>query len=63
MLWTETAGSRIPARTPTDNSMVTTLRYRDPAITAGRFGEDIHSQIRRFVIVKVNRKQHFILAW
>jgi hypothetical protein len=65
MLWTETAGEtyRRRSRTDTDNSRMTELRYPDPAISSGRFGQDVYSGIRRFVIVKVNREAHFVLAW
>jgi hypothetical protein len=63
MLWTETAGETHRSRTATDNSKVTTQIYRNNAISPGRFGQDVYSQIRRFVIVKVNRRQHFVLAW
>jgi di/tripeptidase len=63
MLWTETAGETLRSRTATENSRITTQVYPDPAISTGRFGQNVHSQIRRFVIVKVNRRQHFVLAW
>jgi hypothetical protein len=65
MLWTETAGEthRRRARTGTENSMMTTQRYSNDTISQGRFGQDVYSQIRRFVIVRVNRRQHFVLAW
>ncbi|KAF9696681.1 hypothetical protein EKO04_005267 [Ascochyta lentis] len=32
------------------------------AITVGRFGQGVYSQIRRFVIVRVNRAEHFFYA-
>jgi hypothetical protein len=35
----------------------------NPAIIPGRFGQDVHSQIRRFVVVRVNRNSHFVEAW
>jgi hypothetical protein len=55
MLWAETL-SETSARAfgrGTDNT----------AITVGRFGQGVYSQIRRFVIVKVNRTEHFFYAW
>jgi hypothetical protein len=66
MLWTEPAAERLPARNPTENSRITTVQKQtnpDPAIITGRWGQQIHSQIRRFVVVRVNRQQHFIEAW
>jgi hypothetical protein len=65
MLWTETAGENLRRQAPTDtdNSRMTELKYPDPAMSSGRFGQIVHSQIRRFVIVKINRKAHFVLAW
>jgi hypothetical protein len=54
MLWAETASNTMQqARHGTENT----------AITIGRFGEVVYSQIRRFVIVKVNRDRHFVHAW
>ncbi|KAF2823153.1 hypothetical protein CC86DRAFT_300156 [Ophiobolus disseminans] len=58
MLWSETAGETLTRRTDTENSKVTV----HPNIIEGRFGEKIHSTIRRFVIVRVNRQQHFVEA-
>jgi hypothetical protein len=52
MLWAETASPTM-ARNGTENT----------AVTVGRFGENVYSQIRRFVILKVNRKSHFVYAW
>jgi hypothetical protein len=52
MLWAETASATM-ARNGTENT----------AITVGRFGQGVFSQIRRFVIMKVNRQRHFIYAW
>jgi hypothetical protein len=65
MLWTESIcdNYRFQAPTGTDNSRMTELKYPDPAMSSGRFGQVVHSQIRRFVIVKINRKAHFVLAW
>lgn len=31
-------------------------------ITIGKFGEGIYSQIRRFIVVRVNRDRHFVYA-
>jgi hypothetical protein len=62
MFWTETAGEP-RGRTRSDNGTMTELEYTDPAISSGRFGQVVRSQLRRFVIVKINRKQHFVLAW
>jgi hypothetical protein len=54
MLWAETASATMQlARHGTENT----------AITVGRFGEMVYSQIRRFVVVKVNRERHFVYAW
>jgi hypothetical protein len=54
MLWAETASATImQARHGTENT----------AITVGQLGEKIYSQIRRFVVVKVNREHHFVYAW
>jgi hypothetical protein len=63
MLWTETAGEthRRTSRSDTENSMVTT--QSNAGISFGRFGHHVHSQIRRFVVVEVNRRQHFVWAW
>jgi hypothetical protein len=54
MLWAETASATMQqARRGTENT----------AITTGRFGEQVYSQIRRFVVVKSNRARHFVYAW
>jgi hypothetical protein len=65
VLWAETTGEtyRRRSRTATESSRMTGMRYQDPAIHSGRFGTDVRSQIRRFVIVKVNNRSHFVLAW
>ena len=52
MLWAETASATL-TRNGTENT----------GITIGRFGQGVFSQIRRFVIMKVNRSQHFVYAW
>jgi hypothetical protein len=52
MLWAETASFAM-ARNGTENTV----------ITIGRYGERVYSQIRCFVIVKVNRKNDFVYAW
>jgi hypothetical protein len=52
MLWAETASATM-VRNGTENT----------AITVGRFGESVYSQIRRFVVMKVNRDRHFVYAW
>jgi hypothetical protein len=52
MLWAETASPTM-VRNGTENT----------AVTVGRFGESVYSQIRRFVVMKVNRKSHFVYAW
>lgn len=57
MLWSEAASET--SAFPRDASL---LHYRDP-ITIGRFGQPVFSQIRRFVIVRVKRNQHFVYAW
>ncbi|KAF1941205.1 hypothetical protein EJ02DRAFT_444991 [Clathrospora elynae] len=51
MLWAETASPNL-VYNGTDNT----------AITVGRFGESVYSQIRRFVVVKVHRQRHFVYA-
>jgi hypothetical protein len=54
MLWAETASATIQqARRGTENT----------AITTGRFGEQVFSQIRRFVVVRANKDRHFVYAW
>jgi hypothetical protein len=53
MLWTETASQTLTARNGTENTNITT----------GKYGENIFSQIRRFVVVDVNRERHFVYAW
>jgi hypothetical protein len=54
MLWAETASATMQqARRGTENT----------AITTGRFGEQVFSQIRRFVVVKANKDRHFVYAW
>jgi hypothetical protein len=65
MLWTETTGEthRYRSFKGTENSMKTTERYPNEAIQSGRFGQDVYSQIRRFVIVKNRRQQDFVQAW
>lgn len=53
MLWAEAASETMVRRAGgTDNT----------AITVGRFGQNVFSQIRRFVIVQVNREAHFVYA-
>ncbi|KAF2625112.1 hypothetical protein BU25DRAFT_346542 [Macroventuria anomochaeta] len=53
MLWAEAANE-----TALRNSAVTD----NTAITIGRFGERVFSQIRRFVVVRVNRQSHYVHA-
>lgn len=52
MLWAESASATM-TRGGTENT----------AVTIGRFGEQVFSQIRRFVVVRVNRDRHFVYAW
>ncbi|KAH6259016.1 hypothetical protein HBI42_096730 [Parastagonospora nodorum] len=53
MLWSETAGATANlARNGTENT----------AITVGLFNQQVFSQIRRFVIMEVNREKHFVYA-
>ncbi|KAH3962717.1 hypothetical protein HBI04_019780 [Parastagonospora nodorum] len=53
MLWSEIAGATaILARNGTENT----------AITVGLFNQQVFSQIRRFVIMEVNREKHFVYA-
>jgi hypothetical protein len=61
MLWAETAGHTLKKRTATENSNFTILP--NSPIVKGSYGEDIYCQIRRFVIVRVNRNAHFVEAW
>jgi hypothetical protein len=58
VLWTETAGDTIARQAGTEG----TVRFHNDAITIGRFGQPVYSQIRRFVIVKVRVKGHFVYA-
>ncbi|KAH7091468.1 hypothetical protein FB567DRAFT_436283 [Paraphoma chrysanthemicola] len=51
MLWAETASPTM-VRNGTDVT----------AVTVGRFGENVYSQIRRFVVMQVNRQKHFVYA-
>lgn len=51
MLWSEAASATM-ARNGTETS----------GITIGKFGEGIYSQIRRFIVVRVNRDRHFVYA-
>lgn len=55
MLWAEAA-----SETMGRSSAMTTVS--DP-IVSGRFGERVYTQIRRFVIVQVRRKDHYVKAW
>jgi hypothetical protein len=52
MLWSEPAG----AKADDDDLWSETVHV-------GKFGEPIHQQIRRFVIVHVKRRDHFVYAW
>ncbi|KAF3053010.1 hypothetical protein E8E11_010764 [Didymella keratinophila] len=52
MLWAETQ-SETSARNFGNGT-------ENTAITVGRFGQGVFSQIRRFVVVRVNRKEHFV---
>lgn len=61
MLWSEAAGETAASRSMTDNSHYTA--HPNSTIVRGRFGERIYSSIRRFVIIRVNRAQHFVEAW
>lgn len=61
MLWSEIAGESLSKRRGSDNSRVTV--HPNSALVEGGFGEKIHCTIRRFVIVRVNRQQHFVEAW
>jgi hypothetical protein len=70
MLWHEPAAERLPPRNATENSQVTEQMYtipepgrKEPSIISGRWGQGIYSQIRRFVVVRVNKSQHFVEAW
>ncbi|KAH7081319.1 kinase-like domain-containing protein [Paraphoma chrysanthemicola] len=48
MLWSETASP--------------TMIGNRTALTVGRFGEGVYSQIRRFVVMRVNKQKHFVYA-
>jgi hypothetical protein len=58
MLWSETAGGSISR---SDQTVFTA--YPNSTFTRGRFGENIYSSIRRFVVMRVNRASHFVEAW
>lgn len=47
--------------TPSENSIDTA--HPDSGVYEGRFGGKIYTQIRRFVVLWVNRHQHFVEAW
>ncbi|KAH6644151.1 hypothetical protein C7974DRAFT_407853 [Boeremia exigua] len=51
MLWSEAASENL-ARNGTETT----------GITICRFGQSVYSQIRRFVVVRVNRDRHFVYA-
>jgi hypothetical protein len=54
MLWAETASATMhQGRRGTENT----------AITVGRFGQQVYSQIRRFVVVKADKDRHFVHTW
>lgn len=61
MLWSEPAGETTARAGATDNSRYTT--HPNSGIVEGRFGQKIYCQIRRFVVIRVNRQQHFVEAW
>jgi hypothetical protein len=61
MLWAESA-SETAARQTAPNGDWTIGEFR-PGYSQGRFGEVVYSNIRRFVIMKVKRKHHFVYAW
>lgn len=54
MLWYETAGAS--TKNGTDNSKVTGVYY-------GKHNEGVFCSIRRFVVVRVSTKQHYVEAW
>ncbi|KAH7409818.1 hypothetical protein DE146DRAFT_327486 [Phaeosphaeria sp. MPI-PUGE-AT-0046c] len=60
MLWSEPAGETAIRAGTTDNSRYTA--HPNSGIVEGRFGQKIYCQIRRFVVIRVNRQQHFVEA-
>jgi hypothetical protein len=52
MLWAQ-SGSETLTRSASENSAITILRY----------AERIFTQVRRYVVIDVNRKRHFVYAW
>jgi hypothetical protein len=55
MLWSEPAGVTHGERADDD--------LWSNSISVGKYGEQVYTQIRRFVVVKVPRKKHFVYAW
>jgi hypothetical protein len=59
MLWSETAGGTNSANSVKSHGS----NIYNAGTVQGRYGEEIPSQIRRFVIVRVNRSSHYVEAW
>jgi hypothetical protein len=62
MLWAE-AASEAALRQKTEREATVRSFVRNDPLTPGRFGELVYSQIRRFVVVQVRRKDQFVKAW
>lgn len=60
VLWAE-AASETAARQALGDGTV--QRFQGPGYSQGRFGETVYSNIRRFVIMRVKRHDHFVYAW
>lgn len=66
VLWAEAASetaARQAARQAGHIEDGTVRGFRKPDYTTGRFGEIVYSNIRRFVVMQVKRKSHFVYAW
>ena len=61
MLWAEPASETF-GQYNSRQTEHTHVQYNDP-VTVGRFGQAVFSQIRRFVIMRVKKKEHFVYAW
>jgi hypothetical protein len=65
MLWAE-AASETAARQANNGDGTVQQFHRTgytQGYTQGRFGETVFSNIRRFVIMRVKRHDHFVYAW
>jgi hypothetical protein len=62
MLWAEAASETAARSQVARDEDATVAQFKNP-YTVGRFGQTVYSQIRRFVIMRVKRKEHFVYAW